>query len=79
MSRIKYSPDVISRDSAMQGANHETDSDGNPNVFNVEHDKDELWLNGNWYNPDNVWNGNSRWVFVRRYYQSFLSALCGEF
>jgi hypothetical protein len=46
---------------------HNTDSDGDPNVFNVEHDDNDRWLNTNYDNPDNVWNGNNRWVFVRRY------------
>lgn len=41
-----------------------TDSDGNRNIFNVEHDNDELWLNWNNGNPDNVWNPDNRFVFV---------------
>lgn len=44
-----------------------TDSDGNLNVFNVEHDDDKLWLNSDNGNPDNFWNGSNRFVFVRRY------------
>jgi hypothetical protein len=34
-------------------------------VFNVEHDDNGLWLNSNNGHPDNFWNGNNRWVFVR--------------
>lgn len=43
-----------------------TASDGDQNVFRVGHDEDEVWLNSNWYNPDNVWDCDDRWVFVRR-------------
>lgn len=49
----------------MEGALHTTDSNGNLNVFNVEHDKDERWLNANNGNPDNFWNADNRFVFVR--------------
>jgi len=49
----------------MDGILHSTDSDGNLNVFNVEHDDDGLWLNTNWFNPQNVFNPDNRWVFVR--------------
>lgn len=41
------------------------DSDGNPNVFNVEHDDNERWLNTNWTNPTNQWNPENVWVFLR--------------
>jgi len=50
----------------MDNISHNTDSDGNPNVFNVEHDDNDRWLNTNWDNPDNHWNGNNRFVFRRR-------------
>jgi len=50
----------------MGGTLYVTDSDGNLNVFNVEHDDDGLWLNANYANPDNHWNGDNRWVFRRR-------------
>jgi len=55
----------------MDNISHNTDSDGNPNVFNVEHDDNDRWLNTNWDNSDNHWNGNNRWVFLRRYYLHF--------
>ena len=42
-----------------------SDSDGNLNIFKVEHDDDDLWLNGNNGNSDNFWNDNNRFVFVR--------------
>ncbi len=45
-----------------------TDSNGNLKVFNVEHDDKGQWLNSNYGNPDNFWNGNNRWVFVRNYF-----------
>ncbi len=42
-----------------------SDSDGYPNVFHVVHGEDGRWLNGNgkW---DTLWDGYSRFVFVRR-------------
>lgn len=43
-----------------------TDSNGNPNVFNVEHNSDEHWLNANNGNADNFWNPDNVWVFGRR-------------
>ena len=45
---------------------HFRDSNGYPNVFNVEHDDDDLWLNAYYANPDNVWNGDNRFVFRSR-------------
>lgn len=62
---------------ASEGVSYKTDSDGNPKVFNVEHDKDGLWLNGNNGNPDNFWNGNNRWVFRRN--SLYFSRLRREF
>ena len=40
-------------------------SDGDLNVFNVEHRGGGLWLDGDFDNPDDVWYADSRWVFVR--------------
>ena len=45
-----------------------TDSDGNPNVFNLERNEDGLWLNNNWTNPDNRWNPDNEFFFRFRYY-----------
>jgi hypothetical protein len=45
----------------------ETDRNGYPNVFNVEHDKDGLWLNGNNANPENFYNAENVWVFGRNF------------
>ncbi len=56
-----------------------TDSDGDLNVFHVEHDNDELWLNGNNGHPDNFWGSVSRFVFVRRNYTRFSPDFSGEF
>ena len=61
-------------DSDTDGAPHKTDSDGNPNVFNVEHNDDGLWLNNNWAKPDNEWNPDNKFVFRLRNY--FFSATC---
>ena len=58
-----------------------TDSDGNPNVFNVEcNDDGTLWLNTNWVNPDNTWNLDNRIVFRLRNSHHFSPVfLMGEF
>jgi hypothetical protein len=42
-----------------------TDSDGNLNVFRIEHDDDGLWLHGSNGSPGVFWDGDDRWVFVR--------------
>ena len=61
------------------GILYATDSDGNPNIFDVEHDDNGRWLNDNYGNPDNVWNGNNRFVFVRRKSLHFSPGFPGEF
>lgn len=72
-----------SRGSAIGGASHATDQGGDLNVFSVEHNEDELWLNDNNGQPDNQWNSDNRFVFVRRNYPRFspdkCSFLSGEF
>ncbi len=57
----------------------QTDSDGNLKVFSVERDDNGLWLNSNYDNPDNVWNGSNRWVFVRGNSLHFSPVFAGEF
>ena len=43
------------------------DSDGNPNVFNVNRNEDgKEWLNNNWANPTNKWNLDNEFVFHLR-------------
>lgn len=49
------------------------DRNGNPSVFNLEHNDNGLWLNNNWTKPDNKWNLDNQFVFRLR--QSFFSAL----
>ncbi|MEX2014139.1 MAG: hypothetical protein WD896_02170 [Parcubacteria group bacterium] len=52
---------------------HITDSDGNPNVFNVKRNDDgKAWLNGNWTNPNDEWNLDNEIVFRFRNYCLFL-------
>lgn len=51
----------------------QTDRDGNPNVFNLNRDEDELKLNANNAKSENRWNPNNQFVFRLRKY--FLSAL----
>jgi len=42
------------------------DPGGNPNVFKLNRDGDDLWLNNNWANPENQWNPNNEFVFRAR-------------
>mgnify|MGYP001564003627 CR=1 FL=1 len=65
--------------SDMDGTLHITDSDGNPNLFNVNRDDDELWLNNDDGRLDNRWNGNNRFVFLRRKSLHFSSISVEEF
>ena len=46
-------------------ASFTTDSDGNPNVFYVNHDDDGRCLNANYANPDSQWDPDNSWVFGR--------------
>lgn len=59
-------------DSVTDDVPHNTDSDGNPNVFKLERNDDGLWLNDNWAKSDNEWNPDNKFVFRLRNY--FLSA-----
>lgn len=42
-----------------------TGSDGDLDVFYVGHVSDGQWLNAYWFNPQDVWHGDGRFVFVR--------------
>ena len=55
------------------------DSDGDLNVFNVEHNDDGLWLNSNYGKPDNLWNPDNRFVFRARNSLHFSPRFRGEF
>ena len=59
-------------DGVIDDTSHNTDSDGNPNVFKLERNDDGLWLNDNWAKPDNEWNPDNKFVFRLR--NCFLSA-----
>lgn len=49
------------------GISHATDRNGNPNVFNLDADDDQLVLDGNdWVSPGNRWHPDSRFVFLFR-------------
>jgi hypothetical protein len=63
----------------MGGALHVTDSDGDLNLFNVEHNDNGLWLNTNYGDPDNFWNPDNRFVFVRRNSLCFPVEMAGFF
>mgnify|MGYP001570051067 CR=1 FL=1 len=58
--------------SGMDGATHNPDADGNPNVFELERNDDgKLWLNNDWTKPDNRWNLDNRLSFRLRYFLPF--------
>mgnify|MGYP001258047401 CR=1 FL=1 len=59
-------PGEYSKGSGAEGVSYNTDSDGDLKLFNVEHDDDGRWLNTNYDNPDNCWNADNRFVFLRR-------------
>lgn len=72
-------PREYSMGGGIEGTPYSTDSDGNLNVFNVNTDNDDRWLNSNYGNPDNFWNGNNQWVFVRPRNPLHFSPFAGEF
>lgn len=47
------------------------DSDGNPNVFNLNSNGEQLKLNANNAKPDMHWNSDNHWVFSARNYALF--------
>jgi len=63
MPKTTYSPESIRRAVDQTARYTFRDSDGDLNVFNVEHHNDGLWLNSNYDNPDNLWNPDNRFVF----------------
>ena len=42
------------------------DSDRNPNVFNLEHDSNGMWLNADYADPDCQWGPGCLWIFRRK-------------
>ena len=54
-----------SKSGGADGVLYITDLDGNLNVFETERNSDGLWFNGNNGNPDNFWNDDNQWVFLR--------------
>lgn len=69
--RIKYSRIFYIRSAVAQVARYsKTDRDGDPNVFNLNSNGDQLELNGNNARFDNKWNSGNRFVFRSR--KSFL-------
>lgn len=49
----------------MDGVFHTADANGNLSVLNVERNSNGSWVNRNYANADNTWNGNER-LFVCR-------------
>jgi len=46
-----------------------TDRNGNPNVFNLNHNDNGFWLNNNIAKPDNKWNPENEFLFrLRKYF-----------
>lgn len=68
-----------SKSGGPDGAVYTTDSDGNPNVFELKRNDDKRWLNGNWANPDDKWNLDNEIVFRLRKSAYFSLAVAGEF
>lgn len=63
---MKYSGEIDRTTVKLMARHTITDSNGNPNVFNLERNEDGLWLNNNWANPDNRWNSENEFVFGLR-------------
>ena len=42
------------------------DADGYHGIFRMGHERDELWLDGNFGNPFNLWHNFYSWIFLRR-------------
>lgn len=58
-------PGEYSTGGDIGGTPHESDHDGNPDVFYAKRNGGQPWLNDNWTNADNEWNANNRFVLVR--------------
>ncbi len=61
-----YTVPRFSRDGDIDGTLYITDSDDNPNVFKLNRNDDDLWLNNNWTKPANKWNPKDEFVFRLR-------------
>ena len=61
--------------SGIDDALYIRNSDGYLNVFNVERNDSELWLNSNYDNPDYVWDADNQWVFIRSHNSLYFSHL----
>ena len=54
------------------------DSGDDLGVFYVGHDVEGLWLYTFWFNSQNVWNPDNRWVFVRSRNSFYFSSILGR-
>ncbi len=69
-----------SRNGGLEEVMHITDSDGNPNVFELKrNDNGKRWFNANWTNPDDKWNLDNEVVFRLRKHAYFSFAKAREF
>lgn len=53
-------------DGDTDGTSRKADANGNLNVLNVERNSNGSYVNRNYANPDNVWNGNERLLVCRK-------------
>ena len=66
-------------DSGKDDLARNTDRNGDPNVFNLNWNGEQLKLNGNNAKPDNRWNRENGFAFAVSQLSSFLSLYLGEF
>lgn len=73
-------PREQSKGGGKGGTIYKTDLDGDLNVFDVDHDNDDRWLNTYNGHSDNLYNPDNRIVFViPRKSRSFSPPQSGEF
>jgi hypothetical protein len=59
-------PDQPSGEELIMAMEPIKDSDGDLYLFSVGHDGDDRWLLADYGRPDDFWNADNRFVFVRR-------------
>jgi len=69
-------PPDVSGGSGTDGAAH--DSDGDPNLLELNRNDDGRWLNANYDRPDDGWNRDNGFAFVVPQAESFLPRYGGE-
>lgn len=69
----KIQLEEYSTGSGKEGVSH--NSDGDPNLLNVNRDDDGRWLNTTYDNPDNQWSRDDGFAFVLPKLSSFFTLL----